>query len=377
LRRLFLLACLTLSWGAATAQDTASTAETFRVVHLHVLTADGKPAANRQVELRGFDRRELGPLPFLGDTASATKDDFAQAQRSGWLFTTNSKGVVTVPIGDFAGWQDKEDRPGWGTYTLVIPPGPNDAGGVSQRFWTYDAKDSQNLWWNGGEWGQPLPLPPEGLQLTIALQKGYTLYGQLVDDRDHRTPVPGVNISTWNDLGVDTHTGYGGQIFQHAAVTDANGEFKIEHLYHARLHLEMDALWMTTEHNGWQAQPEHWLDAPNETGLRINCGVLIHPLFHYTGTVTDAEGKPVAGADVTGGISSEAMPTDWGDDHHFEHAATDAQGHFDLAASTPWCRFLSAEDKTHGRTDFEDKPSGAEVLPPGRYDMQFSAAANP
>jgi hypothetical protein len=350
--------------------------ETFRVVHLHVLQPNGQPAAHRDVELRGLDRRALGPIPFLSDTGEKPSDEVQKARQEGWLFTTDEHGDITAPIGDFAGWKDAGERPGWGTYILVVQPGPDDAGAASSRFWTYDSTDSKHLFWNGGEWGQPLPLPPEGLRLTMALQEGYTLYGKLVDDRDHRTPVPNVSIATWNDLGVDTHTGYGGEIFGHSVVTDAQGDFHISHLYHARLHLRMDALWMTTEQNGWQTQQEHSLEPPADMALRITCGVLLHPVFHYMGTVTDAQGRPVAGADVIAGISSEPTPSTYEDEHNFEHATTDKQGHFDLAASTPWCRFISTEDKAHGRVDFGDVQEQDASYPPGRYDMQFPETPN-
>ena len=371
-------------WGMAgllfvscSSRATTAESETFRVIHLHVLQPDGQPAFHRDVELRGLDRRALGPIPFLNEFAPATSDQTRKACEQGWLFTTDDHGDITARIGNFAGWKDESGRPGWGTYIFVVQPGPDDAGATSQRFWTYDSTDAKNLWWNGGEWGQPLPLPPEGFHLTMSLQNGFTLYGKLADDRDHRTPVPGVNISTWNDLHVDTHTGYGGEIFQHAAVSDANGEFKILHLFHARLYLTMDALWMTTEHDGWPTQPEHALDAPLDQGLRITCGVLVHPAFHYTGTVTDVQGQPVAAADVVAGISSEPKAETYGDTHHFERTKTDAQGHYDLAASSPWGTFLEAEDPTHGRVDLAWPGYDSPPIPPGKYDLIFPAIPNP
>lgn len=370
MRAIVCLVLLAAAWLSSKAADQPSPGkETFRVIHLHVLQPDGKPAVHRDVELHGFDRRALGPVMFLGNEPGDTE----RARKSGWLFTTDDHGDVTVRIWNLAGWEDKAGRPGWGTYILVVPPGPDNAGGVSQRFWTYNDVDSKNLWWNGGEWGNPMPLPPAGLHLAMALQNGYTLYGRLVDDRDHRTPLPGVKVHTANDLHVDTHTGYGGAIFQKSATTDANGEFKIEHLFYAPLYLDIEGLWMETEgRNGWQPQRKRVLDPPLGNGERINFGVVVHSTYHYTGTITDSQGQPVAGVDVFAGISSQPEPMTWGDEHHFEHSTTDAQGHFDLPASTPWARFIAAEDKTHGRVDYAKSWDDADPpLAPGKYDMQF------
>ncbi len=354
--------------------------ETFRVIHLQVLQVDGEPDANRDVELRGFDRTNIGPIPFLYDNAVAppTPDDFRKARLSGWLFTTNSKGEVDVPIGNFAGWKDKKNRPGGGSYAFVVEPGPDDAGAVSQRFWIpANTSDMKFIWWDG-EWGIPVPLPSNGLHLAMAVQKGVPLYGQLVDDRDHRTPVPNIVINTWNDLNVDTHTGYGGEIFRHSTRSDANGEFRIDHLFYAKLHLKPDAVWMTSSQGGkWVTQDEDVLDPPNEQGARVTMGIIVNPDFHYTGTVKDAMGIPVANADVVVGISSEPKAETYGDTHHFERTKTDAQGHYDLAASSPWGTFLEAEDPTHGRVDLAWPGYDSPPIPPGKYDLIFPAIPNP
>jgi hypothetical protein len=285
--------------------------------------------------------------------------------------TTDARGRVTVRIGDFAGWEDKEGRPGWGVYGLVIEPGPNDAGAVSQRFWSGPPDESplERNW--PPEWGQPLPLPREGLHLTMCLHKDFTFYGRLVDDRDHRTPLANVTVRTWNDLQIDTPTGFGGQIFAHTATTNSNGEFEIPHEYCNKLYVDLGGLWMTTEHDGWIPQEEDVLDPPADNGLRLEFGVLINQTFHYTGIVTDAQGQPVADADVVIGISSQPKAESWGDTHHFERAKTNAEGKYDLAASSPWGTFLEAEDKVHGRVDLKWPGYDSPPIPPGRHDLTF------
>jgi hypothetical protein len=364
-----MVAALTPCFSSA---DTPAPAE-FRLVHMQVLNADGSPAARRDVYLRGWDRRALGPCLGWSSEFPSTTDDLKKARTSGWLFTTDHQGRVTVGIGDFAGWKDKACRPGWGIYGLLIDPGPNDAGAVSQRFWSGPSNEAPlEINWPP-EWGQPLPLPPEGLHLTMCLHTGFTFYGRLVDDRDHRTPLPNVTVITWNDLMIDTHTGFGGQIFAHSATTNSNGEFQISHEYYNKLYMRMGGLWMTTQHDGWIPQEEDIIDPPADNGLRLACGVLINQKFHYTGTISDAEGKPVADADVVIGISSQPKAESYGDTHHFERTKTDAEGRYDLAASSPWGTFLETEDKFHGRVDLKWPGYDSPPIPPGRYDLTFPA----
>jgi hypothetical protein len=93
--------------------------------------------------------------------------------------------------------------------------------------------------------------------------------------------------------------------------------------------------------------------------------------FHYIGTVTDADGKLVPDADVVIGISSQPKAESWGDTHHFERTKTDAEGKYDLAASSPWGTFLEAEDKVHGRVDLKWPGYDSPPIPPGRYDLTF------
>ncbi len=202
-------------------------------------------------------------------------------------------------------------------------------------------------------------------------QTGFTFYGRLVDDRDHRTPLANVTVRTWNDLEIDTHTGLGGQIFLHSATTNSNGEFTIPHEYYNKLYVNLGGLWMTTEHNGWIRQDEDVINPPSENGLRLLFGVLMNQEFHYTGTVTDADGKLVPDADIVIGISSQPKAESWGDTHHFERTKTDAEGKYDLAASSPWGTFLEAEDKIHGRVDLKWPGYDSPPIPPGRYDLTF------
>jgi hypothetical protein len=361
------------------AGDDQPSASTFRLVHVHVLRPDGKPAAHREVLLRGFDRTNMEIATFTPPLGSTLKPDLARARKDGCVQTTDADGNATFRIGNFAGWRDKAGQPGWGIYALQVDPGPDDAGGVSQRFCCAenDQFDDQP-----SDWGATLLLPAGGLQLSMSIQPGYKLVGHVVDDRDHRTPAPKVEVWSWNDLNVDTHTGEGGQIFPHHAVTDDHGNFTLTHVYHAKLHLSFNdhgsgTLWMTTHHNGqWVRQDTEVVDPPPNESLQLECGVIVHPQFHYTGAITDANGKPVTGAKVTAGISYDPEPDTYGDEHTFENATTDAQGHYDLVASSPWCRFIDAEDALHGRVDTNEFDA-TPLMPPGKYDLQFPAKPAP
>jgi hypothetical protein len=347
--------------------------ETFRLVRMQVLNADGSAAVHRDVYLQGWDRRATGPLLGQAFESFITSNDRLKARKSGWLFTTDDQGKVTVRIGDFAGWKDDAYRPGWGTYGLLINPGPNDSGAISQRFCADPSNEASPNMDGSPEWGQPLPLPPEGVSLTMRLQPGFTLYGRLVDNRDHRTPLPKVSVVTWNDLQIDTHTGFGGQVFAHSTTTDANGEFQIPHEFRNKLYVRLGGLWMTTLHNEWIPQEQDVIDPSGENAMRIEFGVLVNQKFHYTGRVTDSAGKPVADADVVVGISSQPKAESYGDTHHFERTKTDADGKYDLAATSPWGTFLEAEDTIHGRIDLIGHGYDSPPIPPGRYDLNFPA----
>jgi hypothetical protein len=375
MRRLLARGLVLVALGVAShafATD-SSGQETFRLVHMQVLNADGTPAVRRDVYLQGWDRRAMGPLLVQAFDSMVTSNDLSEARKSGWLFTTDDQGRITVRLGDFAGWKDQGGRPGWGTYGLVINPGSNDAGAVSQRFWFGAPNEAPpNTNWPP-EWGQPLPVPPEGLSFTMCLHLGFTLYGRLVDDRDRRTPLPNVTVTTWNDLGIDTHTGYGGQIFARHATTNSNGEFQISHEFRNKLYVRFSGIWMTTLHNKWDPQEQDVINPPGDDGLRLEFGVLVNQKFHYTGRVTDGAGKPVADADVVVGISSQPKAESYGDTHHFERTKTDADGNYNLTATSPWGTFLEAEDKIHGRVDLEWPGYDSPPIPPGRYDLSFSA----
>jgi hypothetical protein len=347
--------------------------ETFRLVRMRVLNADGSSAVHRDVYLQGWDRRAIGPLLGQAFDSFITSNDRLEARKSGWLYTTDDQGKVTVRIGNFAGWKDQADRPGWGTYGLLIDPGPNDSGAVSQRFWSGPSNEAPpNMDWPP-EWGQPLPLPSEGLSLAMCLHPGFTLYGRLVDNRDHRTPLPNVSVVTWNDLEIDTHTGFGGQVFTHSAITDTNGEFQIPHEFRNKLYVRLSGVWMTTLHNEWIPQEQDVIEPSGDNGMRIEFGVLVNQKFHYTGRVTDVAGKPVVDADVVVGISSQPNADSYGDSHHFERTKTDADGKYDLAATSPWGTFLEAEDKIHGRVDLKWPGYDSPPIPPGLYDLSFLA----
>jgi protocatechuate 3,4-dioxygenase beta subunit len=131
---------------------------------------------------------------------------------------------------------------------------------------------------------------------------------------------------------------------------------------------------MTTNQGGkWVVQEDDVLAPPDDQGVRVTMGIIVNPEFHYTGSVKDAQGLPVAGAEVVLGTPSQPKADSWDDSHRFGRTTTDAHGQYDLSASSPWGTFLEAEDKTHGRVDLKWPGYDSPPIPPGRYDLVFPA----
>lgn len=138
----------------------------LRDVRVVVLGLDGKPAPNRTARLIGLSRGST--RPFEASAAAA-------ARVSGWDFQTDKDGQFIVVFGEFKSWEDKAGRPGWGNYALIVDPSPFDAGAVSP----YIVHQTDPVWGrDANEWGKPLRLPPNGLDVTLQIKKGVTLKGR-------------------------------------------------------------------------------------------------------------------------------------------------------------------------------------------------------
>jgi hypothetical protein len=334
----------------------------YREVRLHLLDVDGKPAAHRVVHLRGWSEFAVGTWGPMDESAPP-----------GWRFITDAHGDLTAKVGYFKP-VNRFDA-GYGVYALVIDPGPNDAGGVSQRFSTGFTTPFRDLAEWAPEWGEWINVLPAGLDLTLSLQPGITVQGRVVEDGHPDRPLAGVQVTTWNNLNIGTRTGEGGKIFGGRAMTDRDGHFVIRHQYPKQLFVTVNpGLWLKTKMgDGWKEPDDLILPPSRGTTVNLDMAVQLHPAFHYVGTVTDLQNRPIANMEVLAVVPSRPLHWDWDDGHRSETCTTGADGTYDLAATSPWVMAIMAE-----RGPQQARQDGWEhALPPGRYNLHFKEPLSP
>jgi len=358
---LFAGALLALGVGLLGAQNpfhSLSAAKTrFRVIHGVVFGLDGKPAAHRNVHLVGLSRGSTRPC-----------SDTPGGRIAGWDFTTDRRGRFAVPMGDFATWDDPKDRPGWGTYALVVEASADDAGAVSSRFFHDGRRNQASCPANDG-WGPILNLPPEGLNLALQVKPGVTLQGTLEDAAHPGRPLAGVTISVHNDLSTETHTGHGGEILRQSAVTDARGRYTVRHIYPAGFAIDLKgATWLKTKIDGaWSDDPRDVVVTP-EGDTRLDIMAAREASCRYFGRVVDDQGRPVVGAQVAFGLSLHPDVRTFEDDHTYCFATTRADGRYEIELETPWVRGMDAGAKGCERQDLWT-PSDTPTDAPGEYNF--------
>jgi len=339
-----------------------------RVIRGVVLNVDGSPAAGRQVSLIGLSR-------------GAMRIDMEERGFKGWDFTTDKDGAFTASL-DGAGRRDLADpRPGPGTYVFIVLPSDSDAGAVSPHLLNYTERPSEYDDRND-EWGKYLTVPPTGMDLRLQIMKGITLKGRVVKYPEGKEPMAGLGVNTFHDLYAETHTGYGGEIFLNSAVTDAQGNFEISHIYPSKFFVSLcwdygnrggtwDATWLKTK----MAKGRWIFDAVDGQVPRAEKEVVEleimaaeKPSFRYNGVVKDASGDPVAGAEVNFGLSYHKVPRTWADDHHYQSIMTKPDGSYEILLSTPWVRGMAVEAAGYERADrWVDDEN--KTLQPGAYDI--------
>lgn len=343
-------------------------AEEGRVIRGVVLNVDGTPAAGRQVSLIGLSRGAVRP----GSDGERVE---------GWDFTTDKDGAFTASLNG-AGLQDlKDPRPGPGSYVFIVLPSDSDAGAVSPHLLNYAERPS---WYDEEceDWGKYLLVPPTGVNLRLQIMKGVTLKGRVVKYPEGKEPMAGVAVNTFSDLNAESHTGRGGEVFLHSAVTDAQGNFEITHIYPAKFFVSLcwdygnlgglwDAIWLKTKmtKGRWIFDAVDGL-APRAGQEVVELEIMAadKPSFPYTGVVKNDAGAPVAGAEVTFGVSYHKAPRTWGDYHRYEHTVTKPDGSYEILLSTPWVRGMAVEAAGYERADsWVDEENRA--LQPGAYDF--------
>jgi len=343
----------------------------FRVIRGVVIGLDGKPAAGRDVHLVGLSRGSMGP-----------QDDDPNADAR-WTFKTDASGRFTARIMDLDAWSDKQQRPGWGEYALVVEHSDRDAGAVSRKFTNNKTPPPEDVDIYKDEWGESVPLPPAGLDVTLKIERGLTLKGRVVDYSNTGRGLPGVSVSSCNDLHADTHTGYGGEILDRSTTTDADGSFTLTHIYPAIFNVSLgeparspsteNLTWLKTKRDG------RWLDdavdslepAPGQKEMELVIAASDKLLFRYHGEVTGPDGRPVSGAQVWIGVSFHRDGGSFEDNHASLHATTNADGAYDILIPTPWVRGIGAR-KEGFRNAEQWGPDDDPGIPPGEYDFKLT-----
>jgi hypothetical protein len=223
-------------------------------------------------------------------------------------------------------------------------------------------------------------------EIDMVLTSGHTITGTVMTPEGK--PISGKTIHAIHDLHVDSHTGAGGEVFDVKATSDADGHFKLEHVYPVACALRTDGAWTRTQityktadttSTRWMNQalaklPDFGDDEEVELGIVIAPQA---PTYHYFGKVTDENGKPQAGLLVTAGVSAHATVDDFNDSHHFETAKTDADGKWSLEASSPYVRFFDVkkDEKSEDSLGGEGYENDLfDLAAPGEYNLKIKTA---
>ena len=366
LTRFLITACLCLGAIVLHAEEVK-----YREVRGRLQGLDGKPAAGRRIILLGLSR----------GTVNARDED---GENPFYNFTTGADGRFMARFADLS-IQDKsgEKRPRYGTYALYAEPGPDDAGAV---FAYIQHLEPQDHWWRpADEWGVSLLLPPDGLDITLQIVEGFKLKATVFDYEDPTKPVAGVSIGIYHNLHHESHSGRGGEIFYQRAKSDERGQLAFKHVYPQDTYIAIGAMgqegddahyWLRTEVDGeWRDSVPLTMATRGSRGSQsLEVQVATRPLFRYFGKVTNPDGSPAAGIEVSyclfhhnGGASDDM---DW---HNRRSVHAGSDGAYEIWAGTPWVNWIDAG---------EPRPAGAilvgdPILPPGEYNIQMKEAAKP
>ncbi len=383
--------------GALVGVQNARGSDGYRKVAVHVTNPLGSNEG-LEVSVYAVSRASMNISPEwrAGDGQPGSK-------MQGWRYRTDAQGNCTVRLGRFNSWQHRDAtgiaEPGYGTYFLLVQPQDGTAGGVSPRLLnldeeelrTYQAPQSDRFTvpGPGSEWnpGQTvLSDAPAGSQtVEIEIKRGFEVSGKLVDLQGH--PVAKEQVRLWSDLGADTHTGRGGEIFEQFQDTDRAGRFRFRCVYPNLFYLslrsqESDALyWIKSRlRERWAAgiTDAIW-PHEGETELPVMIVVARRSPYCYYGRVMDEDGRPVRGAKIVAQASIHGPEgrSDF-DDSHSHHARTTTRqdGSYALRAAGPCVNSVSitAPGFQDGGTSEEGPIVGHDLyeeLPyePGRYDF--------
>jgi hypothetical protein len=347
-----------------TETNTTNKPASFRMVHGLVLGVDGKPAANRIVTLRGISRAE-----------AAMSEDIPGYQEY-WKFKTDQAGCFSVRLAS-AEMDDSAKRiPVPGIYALVVLPQGNDAGAVSPALRSIDDSEESP----SNEWGKTLDIGPDGLDLTLKIQKGVTVKGQILDYEIPHRPLNGIRVTCEHDLHADTHTGAGGEIFKKSTTTGKNGAFTFTHVYPAACVIRIEPTstafgyyacwWLKTKHGDqWDDEVDFHILPEDKKNQTIGIMAARRPLFRCWGHVQDQEGHPIADAAVTLSEQSESNQSRW-TGFGIITTQADHEGNYEIELGTPWIEFISAVAK-----GFKGANIDSSEISPGKHDFVLEKLA--
>jgi hypothetical protein len=362
----FLLICglrVVTVYGAAPPAPSSPPEAATRVIRVRVLDLRGRGAPGRKVHLVGISRESMRTYPDPGDPPEPN-----------WDFVTDREGYFQVILSESKTMENPDGRPGWGTYCLVVEAAGMDAGAVSKYF--FAAGEGEPKPDDAAEeWGPMFEVPTGGQNLILPVQKGITLQGHIwnVDHPGH--PLVGIEVSVHTDVHVRSHTGYGGQIFECAGRTNADGDFTIEGIYPATFVVNLfPGFWLQTKSGGrWKKDAlDEITPDPGERVVHLQIKGSAELSFLYSGRVVDDDhNQPIPDATVSFGMSYHRHPSTYSDEHHFPSATTDSKGNYRILLGTPWVRGMNA--KALGFADSEGWSASDETkFPPGTYNFRLS-----
>lgn len=369
-------------------QNPAVTFEKGKVRELKVnlLDESAKPVSGVTVNLYGEDRGARWPQNESPEKAPPEKEG-AGKNDPWWVFKTNDSGAITVrfPVKEET-WGDIAPLPGVFYLVADLPDGRR---AVSMRIFHGISHDEAASDYEANEWDaegeSDWVFTNETPEVDMVLTAGHTIDGIVMTPEGK--PVAGKTINAIHDLHVDSHTGAGGEVFNVKATSDAEGHFKLEHVYPVACALRVDGAWTRTRitYKTSDTTSTRWLNQPldklpdfgdDET---VELGIVVAPqapTYHYFGQVTDQDGKPQAGLLITAGVSAHATVEDFYDSHHFETAKTDADGKWMLEASAPYVRFfdIKKDEKSEDSLGGEGYENDLfELAAPGEYNLKIKA----
>lgn len=353
-------------------------APNFRTVEVTVRKPDGSPAPGVKVDLRGLDRDAFETRP----DAPGLKSTFSDA----WHFVSDERGRFTARFGDFrsAGSEEVAEKfmPGWGAYHFYAEA-PGIGSAVSELLVNpssdEDAYTTRSLMQREEPWtvGLPTRLKKNRTKLTLQLKPGVRLAGRVVDGEGK--PVPGFPVELWHDLGSDTHTGRGGEIFPQQTTSGADGAFTFESIHPNQFFLgptpdEHQAhVWVRTRVRQRWAEENVDEITPREGEREIPILIITAPgpPFRYFGRVTDEAAQPIAGAKLSISVSRHRLRRTHEDDHSSIFAVADAEGRYEARSASPFVNFfhVTAHGFGDGGKEAGDDRDAKYPAAPGEYNF--------